>query len=160
MVSGQAYKFFAFQLPVADYLKEVGSFPGLLWRNFAGLGIVLGMVGLIDFCRRKAEMQVGHVWVFVSTVVFFSGYGVADKNTMFLPAFLVWAVWVSAGARAGVEWASGLGKQLGVAPAFAGRLALAVALTFLTATLTMNWRHADMSQTKDVERLARMTSSS
>lgn len=157
MVTGQAYRFFAFSYSVADYLREIGAFAGLLWRNFTGLGVVLGMVGCIDLSRRRGELQVGLVWVFASTVLFFSGYGVADKNTMFLPAFLVWAVWVSAGARACVEWASGLSLQLGIGGAFGGRLVVAVAVAFVGATLAMNWHQADMSQSRDAEMLARRT---
>jgi hypothetical protein len=157
MVSGQAYRFFAFSYSAGDYLREVGAFGGFLWRNFTGVGIVLGAVGCVVLSRRKGVVPIGLGWVFVSTVLFFSGYGVSDKNTMFLPAYLVWAVWISVGVLASLEWASKPGRAWRPAPRIAKALVGTVAVALVTTTVGLNWRQADMSHSTEVEALARRT---
>jgi hypothetical protein len=44
--------------------------------------------------------------VFLANVFFFINYRVLDKETMFLPTFLVWAIWLGVGYQALLEWIS------------------------------------------------------
>lgn len=145
MVSGQAYRFFAFgydwpQVP-AEFTKFLGSF----WRDYLGVGVLMGIGGWAPSWRRAPRQVVGWSLIFAANVVFFANYRVMDKDTMFLPAYLVWTPFVAAGLKA-------LGRPVRRAvdrqawqewwkPVRAGLLVGLVPLA-----IALNWRWVDMSR--------------
>src|SRR5690606_36487275 len=82
-----------------------------LWSNFMGLGFLLGVVGLADELRQRPGIAVELVLMFVAHVGFFVTYGVIDKELMYLPSFLIWGIWIGAGAAlvhdAVARWTNG-----------------------------------------------------
>lgn len=97
MVTGQAYRFFAFSYDLPAYLREVAGFGAALWRGFTALGMILAGVGALATYRKDRVLAIGTLWWFASTALFFSGYAVADKYTMFLAAELVVSLWIGVG---------------------------------------------------------------
>ncbi len=42
--------------------------------------------------------------MFVLSAGFYINYRVMDKDTMYLPAYLVWAIWVGIGYQVALDW--------------------------------------------------------
>ncbi len=144
MVSGQAYRFFAFGYDWPHITGEFLRFLGYLWRNFLGIGVVLGAIGVASMWRRDRTRSLGLLLVFAAQVVFYVNYRVMDKDTMFLPAYLVWAVFVGEGFRLSINWADGIARSGSLLPAFRTSLtALFVALAPIAALANFEW--VDMS---------------
>ncbi|MEM6530394.1 MAG: hypothetical protein AAF653_18990, partial [Chloroflexota bacterium] len=79
------------------YLRELAAFLPQLNRNLTLPGVLAGAVGVWDLARRFTWGAVVIGGVFVGQVVFFAGYNVFDKWTMFHTAYLAWAVFMVAG---------------------------------------------------------------
>ncbi len=99
MISGQAYRFFAFGYDFADYLREMISTGHRLWRNFTGVGVILGLIGPFCLIRQRQRFAIRMIISLVLVYGFYSGYAVADKGTMFLPVYVIWAILAAAGAQ-------------------------------------------------------------
>jgi len=106
MVSGQAYRFFSFGYALPGYLSEIASFFQLLIRNFTWVGVFLGLIGLVTQLRLRRMIGIPLLGMFLCVVLFFAGYAVVDKQTMFLPAFALWSVWIAEGAMKVVSLSS------------------------------------------------------
>jgi hypothetical protein len=155
MISGKAYRLFAFPYDLPAYLRELGTFAGQLLRNFTALGVVLGMIGAVGFLRRKAAEGAALALVFLATVFFFAGYGVVDKATMFLPAYFVWAIWLAEGASMSMQTVIRLSDRM---PAWRSILTAIVRASFLAVvvmTCWLNYRWVDMSDHYGPEVMAR-----
>lgn len=99
MVSGAMFRqeMFGFSLP--GFLSEAGRHLRELWTTFLGIGPVIGFLGAIHMASHRRHVFVLLLLVFAANFVFFTGYRVADNDTMFLPTHLVWAIWLAAGYR-------------------------------------------------------------
>ena len=76
-------------------------------------------------------------------LAFFLTYGAPDAESMFLPAYLLWGIWIAVGARAVAESAaSALGIDAPVrlaASALAALAALLVAINFRLVDASADW---------------------
>jgi hypothetical protein len=100
MVSGQMYGFFAFGYPIERIGAELLRYGGWLWRSFLGVGVPLGLFGLFHLFRRQRRWAIGFLLLLVPNVLFFANYRVVDKDTMFLPAHMIWALFIALGYMA------------------------------------------------------------
>ncbi|MEO1440966.1 MAG: hypothetical protein AAFV33_11220, partial [Chloroflexota bacterium] len=82
--------------PVA-YLRELVAFVPQLGRNLTLPGVLVGLVGVWDLARRFTGGAVVVGGAFTLQVIFFAGYNVFDKWTMFHTAYLMWTVFMVAG---------------------------------------------------------------
>jgi hypothetical protein len=156
MASGAAYRFFAFGYDVPGYLHELVGFSSSLLRNMTALGLVLGLMGIWRMFRRHDRLGLGMAVVFLLNVGFFSGYAVGDKETMFLPAFTIWALWVIDGAAWGMGLARRIHLRHGLSPTLVGTGASCLLASMVGMMLVMNWRWADLSSADMPERSARL----
>jgi hypothetical protein len=99
MVSGQAYRFFAFGYDFPHYLMELWKTLGLFVSNFTLVGFLLGVIGLVAGIRKRRSLALPILVLLAINVLFFSGYAVVDKATMFLPAFYLWALFIAIGIQ-------------------------------------------------------------
>ncbi|MBN1452631.1 MAG: DUF2723 domain-containing protein [Anaerolineales bacterium] len=145
LVSGKAYSFFVFAYTWQELPGELLRFATYLWRNYLGVGVLLGVVGIAWLWRKSPAWTVGLLLMFGANALFFVNYRVSDKDTMFLPAYLAWAVFVAGGFSA-------LGRLIerALAPGLpalwqknAGRI---LPVTFLLLGLVLNWRWVDLSK--------------
>lgn len=148
MISGQAYHFFAFSYDLGGYLREAAGFVHLLVRNVTLVGIALGLLGLVVSIRKQMHLYIALPLLFVTYTLFYIGYGVVDKATMFLPSYFIWVIWMAVGLNALIEW-GGARHPLydGQLPGLlfpAGMQVLAA--LFVAAFLSLNWSWADMSE--------------
>jgi hypothetical protein len=145
MVSGQAYSFFVFGYEWKDAPGEFLRFGSHLWRNYLGIGVVLGLGGIVWLWRKSPAWVTGLLLAFAANAVFFINYRVMDKDTMFLPAYLVWAVFVAAGFTAAASLLKRY-QDKGLFDAWTGRMIRALPVLFILLGLGLNWRWVDMSR--------------
>jgi hypothetical protein len=156
MVSGQAYRFFAFAYAPLDYLRELGQVAVALWRNMTGLGLLLAAIGIYRSSKREPAIAAALAWVFASTILFFAGYAVADKLTMLLPAYLSLSLLAGFGMAAMLQWL----RDREMMEQATQNLSLAVHVSVLAMIVMVagaNWTRADRSNALGAEAFARQT---
>jgi hypothetical protein len=145
MVSGQAYRFFAFGYSLSQYLLELKSALVLFVQNYTVVGFMIGMLGIPIMVRRKRPLSVLLLALFAVNVAFFAGYAVIDKETMFLPALYLWAFFIGVGAWGlkqligKLEWLSFQERRV------VGASLAAAVFTVIVLTGRAHWSWADMS---------------
>jgi hypothetical protein len=147
MVSGQAYRFFIFGYSPAQIPGEVARFLVYLWRNYLGIGVLLGVAGVWRLWRRERTLAAGLLLVFAANAVFFINYSVVDKDTMFVPAFLVWALFVGWGLRAAATGVRLLVRRGLALPALA-RASRAALIALPLLAVLVNWNWVDLSSSR------------
>jgi hypothetical protein len=141
MVSGAGFRREVFAVAAPALPKELATFAYRAWSNFLGLPALLGAVGLASGLRRRPSIHLGLLLMVLGHLVFYLSYGAPDKEVMFLPAYLIWGIWIGLGARAASH---ALGGALGVAdspllaPAALGVVAVLLVL--------VNYRWLDASE--------------
>lgn len=145
LISGRAYFTFAFGYTWLELPAEILRFANYLWRNFLGVGVIFGLIGLISLFRKNITFAIGISLIFLANIVFYINYRVLDKDTMFLPAYLMWAIFIAVGL-------DGIEKKLKhvVSPMGFGvwykRVTTASQILLIIIGLCLNWRWVDMSQ--------------
>jgi hypothetical protein len=157
MISGQMYHFYAFGYSLIEAVQELTSYLGQLWRNFLGVGALVGIVGWIRMWRDGRRRFMLVFLPFLLNVVFFVNYRVVDKDTMFLPTYLLWTVALAYGYVWIIDACRGWShhfrlEKLRISPASAV-VAVAVSIGLLGGIL--NWRWADHSKDMYTEVFAR-----
>lgn len=104
LISGRAFAGEMLAYQGAELWAEVWRFIGQLWRAFFALGIGPGILGLIVLGRRDWRLGGMLLLMFGCSAGFYVDYRVIDKDTMFLPAYLVWALWLGVGYQWLLDW--------------------------------------------------------
>jgi len=156
MMSGQAYRFYAFGYDLSDIPGQILQAMGLLSRNFLGIGLVVGLAGIYHLWRRKARWTFALLTIFLLNMIFYINYRVLDKDTMFLPAFLVWAIFIVAG----VDWIR-LRMAMYVR-GFPSRNSILIVYRLMIVLLVLfglafNWQWSDFSHASGPEQYARLS---
>ena len=99
MARGSAYAHLMFQYSLLELPREIYVFALHLWQNFFGVGAVLALVGVVEQWRRDRQLAALLLWVFAATAIFNLGFRVADKDTFFLPTYLVTSLWFAVGIQ-------------------------------------------------------------
>lgn len=162
MISGQMYRFYAFGYGLTEALRELTYYLEWLWRNFLGIGMVVGAVGWVRLWHDSQRKFVLFFLPFVLNVAFFVNYRVADKDTMFLPSYLLWTVALAHGYAAIADVCERWVERLSLERT-RGRLAsIVVATAMVIGALggILNWRWADRSDETYTEAFARQVLSS
>jgi 4-amino-4-deoxy-L-arabinose transferase-like glycosyltransferase len=145
MISAQAYRFFAFGYPINEIPREVVHFLSYLWRSFMGAGVLLAFPGIWWLWRQRRAELIGLIWIFTINALFYINYRVLDKDTMFLPAYLVWAVFAAAGMHILYHWVQQAIAAGYFLPSF-HRLYMGLLVSLVVLAVALNWRWVDMSQ--------------
>ena len=157
LVSGRSFSNLAFAYPPDELVVEARQFTVDLWRAFAAIGIGPGLLGavLLFYRNWKAGFLLG--FEFSCHVLFFVSYRAADKELMFLPAYLVWGIWLAVG----YDW---LLAELGQLRAVSGRLFsgltgmvrsgfVLVIIGVVFWSVISKWQRVDQSQDWSARRL-------
>ncbi len=145
MISGKAYSMFAFDYTWREIPNEWLRFSGHLWRNYLGIGVILGAIGLGWLWRKAPAWTIGLLLIFTANVFFYVNYRVMDKDTMFLPSYMVWAIFVAAGVTATYNFSGRRFNQPQLERWLRG-MARALPIVFIVLGLSLNWRWVDMSK--------------
>lgn len=97
MVSGSAYRFFAFGYALSKIPRELFNGLLMIWRNFLGVGFLLGLTGLVVGFRKEWKTTLGLLLVLLGNFIFYVNYRVLDKDTMFLPSLVIIAIFAGCG---------------------------------------------------------------
>ncbi len=146
MVSGQAW-FFIFGYPWQQIPGEFAKFFVFLWRNFFGVGVILGVLGSASLSRKSRGQAVSLLALFAANVLFFVNLRVPDKDTMFLPAYLIWALFIANGLEAVQRW-TGQAVEKGWLLSITKPILGVLLLSIVPAALIFNWQWVDMSRAR------------
>jgi hypothetical protein len=143
LVSGQTFAGEMFAYQGAELWREVVHFGGQLWRAFLIVGIGPGLLGAVALLKRDWRLGGMLLLMFTAIASFYIDYRVVDKDTMLLPAYLVWALWLGIGYQALLDWE----RQSSGTPVRRWGIWLlrAVMVAALLATLALSWRLVDLS---------------
>ena len=145
MISGKAYRFFAFAYTWQELPGELSRFGFYLWRNYLGIGVILGIAGIGWLWRRSRAWTLGLLLMFFANAIFFVNYRVIDKDTMFLPAYLVWGVFLGGGISLLQSW---LERTLdpGLTGNWQKNVGRSLPIMLVLLALPLNWRWVDLSK--------------
>jgi hypothetical protein len=139
-LSGRQFAFGLSGYSLAGYAREAMRFGTWLWAAFLGIGLPLGAIGVWTLWQRTRLFAVALLLTALPHALFFIGYGAVDKETMFLPVYLIWAVLLGVGVARVLQ---ALPKQLHL-----------VALLLPASLLLVNLPYADVSDFRGPYELA------
>lgn len=128
---------FYLERDIVQIVNEIVRFGVLLWENFLGIGVILGLWG---WWRLR---KVDPVWnrllsiYLLLNLFFFTFYHVVDKEVMFAPAYAVWCIWIAHGIRAMADWITQQVSQLTAQTARVFTMSVVVMIVSLGVVL--NW---------------------
>jgi hypothetical protein len=114
-----------------------------LWRAFLSVGIGPGLLGMVVLLRRNWRVGGLLLLMFAFSAGFYIDYRVVDKDTMFLPAYLVWALWLGVGFQWLVQWMRE--EVAGVANRRLSRLLYGLLVIVVLVAAAWNWQQVDLS---------------
>ena len=100
LISGKAFAGQMFGYQLAELGPEIGGFGVQLWLAFFAIGIGPGLWGAVVLLQRDRRIAVMLLLFFFANAIFYINYRVVDKASMYLPAYLVWALWLAIGYQA------------------------------------------------------------
>ncbi len=99
-VTGQQFGNQMFAYTPVELAVEIARFAYQLWGAFLGIGLPLGIAGIWLLWRRDRGITAGLGLIALGHTLFFLNYRVADKETMFLPVLVIWAIFLGLGVQA------------------------------------------------------------
>lgn len=104
LASGRAFAGEMFAYRGAELWREAGHFGVQLWRAFFIAGFGPGLLGIGVLLRRNWRVGGMLALMFAFSAGFYIDYRVVDKDTMYLPAYLIWALWLGIGLQTLLDW--------------------------------------------------------
>jgi hypothetical protein len=145
MISDKAWGFLIFGYAWHEIPGELIRFATYLWRNYLGIGVILGTIGIVWLWRKSSAWMIALLLSFVTYSFFVANYRVIDKDTMFLPAYEVWAVFIAGGFTAVYNFIErSSGKNLN--DLWLMRIVKISSIVVIALGLVLNWRWVDMSK--------------
>lgn len=143
LVTGRAFAGAMLAYQGGELWREIQAFLVQLGQAFFGVGIGPGLVGILILGRKNWREAILLIGMFVFSAGFYINYRVMDKDTMYLPAYLIWSLWVGLGTQALFNWLS----NLDVDRVFRNARWVLQALIAASVTLALvwNWRIVDLS---------------
>jgi hypothetical protein len=156
-----------FRVPTLDSILAVLRLVGQrLLFEYGPIGASLGLFGSIVLLRRARIAWLGAAWIFFATLAYLLllGPAVQDAPVFTLPMLLPWALWITAGSAALIEWAAGRGwrlraggrgtnkppQQAATLSSFVFRLSSFVVLLLVAATLSWGYTRLHVSSKRQL----------
>ena len=144
LITGQSFSGLMLAYHGPALWQEVRQYALDLWQAFFAIGVAPALLGLVVLTRRSWRLGGMLLLMFILNAAFYIDYRAVDKQTMFLPTYLIWALWLGIGYQWLIDW---LGRASAEASArhsvvvVQGVLAICVLLA-----LAWNWRLVDLSK--------------
>jgi len=144
LITGRAFTSVMMAYNSLGWWLETQKYLIQLSRAFFGFGIGPGLLGMILLFRKNWHEGGMLGLMFLFNAGFYINYQVIDKDTMYLPTYLIWALWMAYGFQELLEWV----KQ--VDSVRIRKLSLRI-ISVLTASIVLfslvwNWRIVDLSK--------------
>ena len=108
------------------------------------LDLLLELSVSILYLRKNTKEAFGLILIFLGNVIFYLNYQVADKDTMFLPAYFIWSIFTAYGISRILPWVISLVDESSFYKYI--RSALYSFLLFIVLfTVRINWQWVDLS---------------
>jgi hypothetical protein len=104
LVTGQSFSGLMFGYQWPEIGPEIWKYAQQLWAAFFAIGIGPGLIGLVKSWQKDWRQGSLLSLVFLANAIFYINYRVVDKNTMFLPTYFIWAIWVGIGLQTILNW--------------------------------------------------------
>jgi len=101
--SVRAYRSWAWEYSGWAFVTESIRFIYRLWAAFLSVGFPLGLWGIWKLWQRHSLWAWGLLLTALPHTIFFIAYGAIDKETMFLPVYLIWAIFLAFGLNDLIE---------------------------------------------------------
>lgn len=141
LISGQAFANQMFGYHGRELWREVQMYLIYLWRAFFAVGIGPGVVGMVVLLRREPRLGGALLLMFGVSAAFYIDYRVIDKDTMFLPTYLVWALWLGVG----YQWLLDRVREFQPVGHWGSALVQGVLIGAVVLAVGWNWRLVDRS---------------
>ncbi|HLA81433.1 MAG TPA: DUF2723 domain-containing protein, partial [Thermoleophilia bacterium] len=105
VVSGRSFAHLVFAYAPGQAVEEAVQALTRFWGNFLGIGVVVGVVGAAYLFTRDRGKASGLAIAMLSYAFFFVNYGAADKESMFLPVYTLWTLYMAYGYDLLFRWA-------------------------------------------------------
>jgi len=151
IVTGATFASSMFRYSIAGVWQELARFFGLLAGSFLAIGIGPGLLGAWQSIRSNWKLGAMLGLMFVGHTLFYINYDVIDKELMYLPAYLIWAIWVGYGYELILSWndRAPLTRSIPInrKQVNLSNLVLSgVMVAMVIAGLALNWRLVDLSR--------------
>lgn len=143
LISGRSFASAMLGYRGSELWHETQAFLVQLGRAFFGAGIGPGLLGMVLLFRRSWREGLLLLFMFVFSAGFYINYRVLDKDTMYLPAYLIWALWAVIGIQWIIDWldeAEPAGRLRSANLAVKTMMAV-----FVLVALGWNWGIVDLS---------------
>jgi hypothetical protein len=144
LMRGQAFAGQMLAYRGAELWHEVTGFAVQLSQAFFIVGVGPGLIGLVVLLRRNRRLGGMLLLMFAFSAGFYVDYRVVDKNTMFLPAFLIWALWLAVGYDWLYRWLSRAHDNF--TRTWGARLLRVALMGVVLIAVAWNWRLTDLSR--------------
>jgi hypothetical protein len=153
LVTGRSFAGQMFGYSLREVGGEAWQAAAQLWQAFFAIGIGPGLLGLGVLLRRDWRLGGALLLMFLANVVFYVNYRVVDKATMFLPVYLVWAIWLGVGYQTLINWSRRGAKETTfstvpwlIRGVVAGAVALAIIWNWPLVDLSNDWSTREQSE--------------
>lgn len=151
LITGASFAPMMFAYTPEEAWQELQRFFVFLAGTFFAIGIGPGLLGLCYSFRRHWKVGVALLFMFVGHVIFYINYRAIDKELMYLPTYLIWAIWIGYGFELILAWND---QTLLKKPILSSRKPVNLANLLLSSimiaaalfALIFNWRLVDLSQ--------------
>lgn len=97
LVSAAPFQTYAGHFGPSEWLPSLADYGRWLTSSFVGVGVVLGLLGAWRQLRTSRREFVLLAALFLPQVVFYTAYSAPDREFMFLPTYVIWALWAGVG---------------------------------------------------------------
>ncbi|MCB0165384.1 MAG: DUF2723 domain-containing protein [Anaerolineae bacterium] len=104
LVSGRAFTYLMFSYSGSNLWSEIEQAGIQLSQAFFAIGVGPGLWGLAVLLRRNWRLGGMLLLMFLVHTFFYISYSAGDKKTMFLPTYLIWALWLGLGYQWLLTW--------------------------------------------------------
>ncbi len=150
LISGQTFASRMFAYSLGELGPEILAYAGQLWSTFLAVGIGPGLLGGVVLCRRNWRLGGFLLLLFLANAAFYIDYRVVDKETMFLPTYLIWALWLGVGYQVLLDWVrdsrGGFLRSWHLRALMSGAVFLALILHWPLTDLSQDWSTREQSQ--------------
>ena len=94
LISGQAYQNLLLDISFLKILARISAFAALLRQQFGVIGIILAIVGIVQFTFHSKFTKPLFIYIFMVFAIFSILYGTDDSITYLLSSFAVFTLWI------------------------------------------------------------------